>query len=439
MPEHPVDEAAAMRDARDRDAALCAVARRFGTPLLVIDERRLREGMREVSRAFARPGWRCDVVYAAKALAVAAITRIAYDEGLLIDACSEGELQTALRSGVPASGCLLHGCAKTDRELELALSSQVAFVVVDHRGEIERLAQIARLAGRRIPVLLRVNVAIAAPTGAQVQTAAPDSKFGFPIDDGQATQAARLVHGDAALDFAGLHCHIGSQISDVGAFSAAVQRLAGFALRLKRETGIQIGVLNAGGGLAAGAKNDTATDPTPTQWADAIFAPLQTLYPDPARRPKILVEPGRCIVGRAGSSLYSIAVRKRLADGSEAVIVDGGMSDNPRPALYDATYPVIGLNPREATPERFVIFGRHCETDLLFRDVMLADPQAGDVLEVRNTGAYTYSMASNYNRFPRPAVVLLDATRARLIARREPIDHLLDLDIVDSTAGGPAE
>ena len=437
--ERQVDSPALATADTERARELEHMARRFGTPLLVIDERRLRAVMRRFVRAFARQGWRYEVVYAAKALALKAIARIAGDEGLMLDVCSEGELQTALQAGVAPKRCMLHGCAKTQRELALAVDEGVGLVVLDHQGEIGALAHEAKRAGASAGVLVRVNVGVAAATKAQIQTSAPESKFGFALDDGQAMAAIRGVREHPNLDFRGVHCHIGSQISDLSAYSRAVQRLADFAIGLTRDYGIPCPVLNAGGGLAIPSDDDDATAPAPEAWANAIYAVLERAFPDPGARPQLMVEPGRAIVARSGSTLYTIVVRKMLPNGSTALIVDGGMSDNPRPALYEATYPVELLaGERENALERATIFGRHCETDLLFRDVALPAPQAGDVLEVRNTGAYTYSMASNYNRFPRPAVVLVDGTRARVIAKREPLEHLLDLDVVDDVGAAEA-
>ncbi|MDQ6768010.1 MAG: diaminopimelate decarboxylase [Candidatus Eremiobacteraeota bacterium] len=426
-----IESSARRAQTSERDVAHTVA--RFGTPLLVIDERRLRATMRRFRAAFNRTGWRCDVVYAAKALALKAIARVTHEEGLALDVCSEGELETAMRAGVPAARCILHGCAKTDRELELAVQTGAGFVVLDHRREIDVLARIARQAGRQTPVLVRVNPGVSAATKSQVQTGAPESKFGFPISDGQAIDAIQRVRESQALEFHGIHCHIGSQITELASYALEIERLADFAARVERELATRCSIINLGGGLGIAQGDDETGAPTPEAWASAIFTQLERRFADGAQpRPQLMVEPGRAIVARAGTTLYTIVVRKDLADGTVALIVDGGMSDNPRPALYEATYPVtIASRNDNAADGRYTIFGRHCETDLLFRNVSLANPQPGDILEVRNTGAYTYSMASNYNRFPRPAVVLIDGERARLIARREPLEHLLDLDVLD--------
>jgi diaminopimelate decarboxylase len=413
------------------DKALSQAARRFGTPLLVLDERCLRRTMRAMRQAFSTPRWRCRVFYAAKALALKAVARIAHEEGLGFDACSEGELRTALEAGVPPGACLLHGCAKTAAELELAVRAGIGYVIVDNELEIDALARAASAASagsRRIPVLVRVNPAIPAPTQAHLQTGAPESKFGFPVTDGSARHAVRRIAAEAGLEFSGLHCHIGSQISNLDAYAAATAEVANLVRSLADEDGLHCRALNLGGGLAV--HPDDALSPAPAVWAEVLFAALERHLAGYEPRPCVFVEPGRSVVARSGSTLYTVCVRKRLADGSQALIVDGGLSDNPRPALYDACYTVSLLESAcEAPDGRYTVFGRHCETDLLFADVPLPNPRPGDILRVHDTGAYTYSMASNYNRFPRPAVVLVDGEEARLIARRETVERVLELDV----------
>jgi len=340
-------------------------------------------------------------------------------------------LQTAFKAGVPPRSCILHGCAKTKQELELAVQRGLRYVVVDHEAEIEALDHVARTRRARCAVLVRVNPGIAAATKSQIQTSAPGSKFGFPVQDGQALDAVRRVAQAEALDFAGLHCHVGSQIFDLQTYGVEIDGLAAFSAQLAREGGVAPSVINVGGGLGVG-DNDLSAAPAPEDWADTIFERVEHAFARSGLpRPHLMVEPGRAIVAAAGATLYRVAVVKTLASGERALIVDGGMSDNPRPALYEAAYRVTlaSGNRNAGADHHYTIFGRHCETDLLFRNVTLPATAAGDLLAVRNTGAYTYSMASNYNRFARPAVVLVDRGRARLIARREPLEHLLDLDV----------
>ncbi|HEY5093665.1 MAG TPA: diaminopimelate decarboxylase [Candidatus Eremiobacteraceae bacterium] len=400
----------------------------YGTPLLVIDELTLRGAMRRFSTAFAREGWTASVTYAGKALLVRAIARIASEEGLALDVCSLGEFETALRAGVPAADCIVHGCWKTAAELDAAILNGARHVVVDHRAEIDELGARAKAAGTTADVLVRVNPGIAAHTHELIRTGAPDSKFGFVLSDGQALAAVMAVLAHPNLRFAGLHCHIGSQISDLTSYETEVDELLSFARDVRRHCGAQCEVIDVGGGLGLGAGT---AELTPENWSDAIFSAFERGLADgELARPHIYVEPGRALVAQAGTTLYTIGVRKRLPDGCEALIVDGGMSDNPRPALYAARYDVSIVGREHEAPDgEYTIFGRHCETDRLVARVPLPAPQAGDVLAVADTGAYTYSMASNYNRFPRPAVVLVNEGRARLIAQREPLEHVLDLDV----------
>jgi diaminopimelate decarboxylase len=410
--------------------AAVELAKTFGTPLLAIDELRLRSEMQRFRKAFANPRWHCDIVYAAKALALKAIAKIAHEEGLGFDACSEGELQTALQAGIPASDCILHGCAKTERELQLALRSHVRFIVIDNYEEIVALRRLVEHANTRVPVLLRVNVGISAPTIAQIQTSTPESKFGFPIQDGQARAVAIDIARSPLLELCGVHCHIGSQIADLSVYAEVVRRLSNLVLTLECED-ISCKLINAGGGLGVPDNDTDSKGLNPEEWAKTLFGALDKWFPGDEKKRSLMIEPGRAIVARAGTTLYRVAVRKMMANGEQALIVDGGMSDNPRPALYDAAYPVsIASRPNEPPDGKYSIFGRHCETDLLFRAVPLPNPQVGDVLLVHNTGAYTYSMASNYNRFTKPAVVLTDENSTRIIAQREPLEHVLDLDAI---------
>ena len=411
------------------DAGLLAAA--YGTPLLVIDEDSLRATMRRFRAAFARAGWLTTVAYAGKALLVKTLARLADEEGLALDVCSAGELQTALAAGVEPARCVMHGCYKTEEELDLAVSQRVGFVVVDHRGEIEALSARADALGVTCRVLVRVNPGIAAQTHGRIQTGGPGAKFGFPIADGQALDAAVAIASQPGLELAGVHCHLGSQIYDLTLYQREVEALVDFAERAKRACRAAFEVLNLGGGL--GISEGERAAPPPEAWASMILDTLdRRLASSALPRPHVFVEPGRALVGPAGTTLYRIGVRKQLAGGARALIVDGGMSDNPRPALYQARYGVtLADRPDAPADGTYTVFGRHCETDELFVDVPLPDPQPGDLLAVRNTGAYTYSMASNYNRFGRPAVVLAGSGAHRLIATREPLDHVLDLDVWD--------
>lgn len=409
------------------------LARDFGTPLVVIDEVCLRSRMRRFRAAFTRPEWNASVTYAGKALLVAAVARVAHEEGLAVDVCSLGELETALRAGVPPERLIVHGCNKTREELATAVARKVRHVVVDHAAEIAVLGAIAADAGATCDVLIRVNPGIAAGAHELVQTSASTSKFGFAIADGQAMEAVVTAAASRSLHLSGIHCHLGSQIFDLAAYERAVDALVEFAQVARRVAGVSFDVIDVGGGLALG-DGSGEHGPDPEAWARTIFDAFERkLAQTTLSRPHVYVEPGRALVGPAGTTLYRIGVRKLLPDGKEALIVDGGMSDNPRPALYEARYRVVVADRVNAKPDgTYVVFGRHCESDRLFPDVALPDPQPGDLLAVRDTGAYTYSMASNYNRFARPAVVLAGNGSARLIARRESIDRVLELDVVEA-------
>src|SRR5690242_3609892 len=272
------------------------LAAEFGTPLLVIDEVWLRARMQRFRAAFERGGRDASVTYAGKALLVAAIARIANDEGLYVDVCSLGELETALRGGVPADRCILHGCYKTGDELAAAVRHRVRHVVVDHESEIAALADIARDAGRSVDVLLRLNPSIAAHTHELIQTAAPASKFGFSLSDTQAIDAVRATLDRPELRLSGIHCHLGSQIRELATYADAIDALIRFSETAHRQTGVRFEIVDVGGGLAIGDADGSA-EPTPESWADTLFEALERQLAGSAiQRPHLYVEPGRSLV-----------------------------------------------------------------------------------------------------------------------------------------------
>src|SRR5579864_801416 len=338
----------------------------FGTPLLVVHESELRATMRRFRDAFSRPAWQCSIVYAGKALMLQAIAQIAREEGLLLDVCSEGELQTILRAGISAEWCVFHGCAKSAHELKLALSSGTRFVVVDNAAEIVALSHIVVARAQQCTVLVRINPGVAAATQPQIQTSGAGSKFGFPVNDGQAEAAVIALQQTAGLLFAGLHCHIGSQIFELDSYEAEIAGLADFAALLRRKHAIDCAVVNLGGGLGL-SESSARPAPSAQAWADTVFNSIDKHFGQAnLPRPSLMVEPGRAIIAGAGTTLYRVVVEKTLGTGERALIVDGGMSDNPRPALYQAAYEVALASGERNAPadRRYTVFGRHCETDL---------------------------------------------------------------------------
>jgi diaminopimelate decarboxylase len=400
-------------------AAASELATRFGTPLLVLCEETLRAQARRYREA--APG--ALVVYGSKALPSVALLRLFAEEGLGADVSTLGELEFARRAGVPGDRLVVHGNNKSDDELRAAAESGAAYVVLDALDEIERAAA----AGVR-RVLVRVTPGIDADTHDAIRTAHHGSKFGLPPE--QALEATRRAR-NAGLDVAGLHVHIGSQLLELGAARLAVDWIAGFAAECRDDLGWEPAVIDLGGGHGI-AYVEEERAPSVEEFVGALAARVQrewSLYG--LTPPRLILEPGRALVGRAGVALYSVGVVKHASETTTYVAIDGGMSDNPRPQLYGARYSALLANrAEEATDGWYTVCGKHCESgDVLIERVQLPEPRRGDVLAVPAAGAYTLGMASNYNAVPRPAAVLVRDGDARLIRRRETLDDLLALEL----------
>lgn len=407
------------------------LAREFGTPLYVVDEERLRANCRAYVAAFraALPGARA--VFASKALCCMATCRLAYDEGLGIDVVSAGEIHTALRAGVPADHLVLHGSNKTPDELRLALEVGVGRIVVDNFYELDLLDSLTASRSVPVDVLLRLTPGIEPHTHKAIRTGGVDSKFGFGMLDGAAREAVARALDIPALRLRGIHCHIGSQIMDLEPFALAAEAMMEFAAWMAREHGASVEEVDLGGGLGIRYLPEDRP-PAIEAYAGTIARIVRGRAAEHGLPlPRVLVEPGRSIVGDAGATLYTVGAVKRIAGVRTYVSVDGGMYENPRPALYGAAYQAV-LAERLADPaaERVTIAGRCCESgDVLVWDACLPEPRPGDLLAVFCTGAYNYSMAGNYNRYPRPPIVFTGGGRARVVVERETIDDLLARDV----------
>lgn len=405
------------------------LAHEHGTPLYVFDEAVIRGRCREFRAAMGDAG---DVAYAGKAFLCQAIVRIIDEEGLSLDVVSGGELYTALQAGFPADRIVLHGNNKSDEELRAALEAGVGRVVVDNFHEIDRLSDLAVRAGRRQPVLLRVAPGIEAHTHEYISTGGQDSKFGFDVATGQALEAVERALAAPGLEWTGLHCHVGSQIFEIEPFRLAARRLMELGAEVRLRTGALLREADIGGGFGV---RYLPSDQPPAA-ADAVGAALAELRRSAAGFglpvPRLMIEPGRAIVGEAGYTLYTVGAVKRIPGVRTYLAVDGGMADNPRPALYGAEYTAVIADRPEAPPVETVrVVGRYCESgDVLIREIALPEARPGDVLALFTTGAYHYSMASNYNRFPRPAAVLVAGGRADVIIERETFADLVRQDRV---------
>ncbi|MGP0029845.1 MAG: diaminopimelate decarboxylase [Acidimicrobiales bacterium] len=399
---------------------LLDLAAEFGTPLFVYDEDHLRHACREAVDA-----WGDGVAYGTKAFLCRAMARLAHEEGMQLDVASGGELEVALSAGVPAERLVLHGNNKSEDELRDALSAGVGRIVVDSFDEIARLGRmldVPTARPERPQVLVRVTPGVEAHTHEFVRTGQEDSKFGFSVASGAATEAVAALELLPAVALVGVHAHIGSQVFDASSFEQAAEVLGTFFAPLA------LPELVVGGGLGVPYVNGESA-PTQAQWAAATREACRRVGVDPATR--ISAEPGRSIVATAGITLYTVGTIKELPGIRTYVSVDGGMSDNPRPVLYGSGYEAFLPRAVEAVRPRAIrLVGKHCESgDVVVPDAYVPDGlHVGDVVATPVTGAYGYAMASNYNKVPRPAVVFVTDGRARVVVRRETMDDLMRLD-----------
>lgn len=401
----------------------------FGTPLYVMDEVALRTRCREYLAAFRSRYPRVEVSFAGKAFLCSGICPIIRQEGLRLDVASGGELYTALKAGFPADGISLHGNNKSLEELEMALDAGVGHIIVDNFLELGRLAEMTRERPAPQPILIRAAPGIDPHTHRRISTGQVDTKFGFDVGSGAILEAVRQASETPGVKLLGLHCHVGSQLLDTECHEDSVAVMVDLLASIRDRFGIQFEELNIGGGL--GIRYLASHQPPSVDgFAEAVIGRL-TAALDAAELeyPALLLEPGRSLVGEAGVTLYTLGGIKAIPGVRTYVSVDGGLSDNPRPALYEAKYTVLTANRmNEPHDTRVTVSGKHCETDVLFPDTDLADPHPGDTLAVLSTGAYNYAMASNYNRFRRPAVVLVADGHADLLVERESYDDLLKND-----------
>ncbi|MFC0031427.1 diaminopimelate decarboxylase [Micromonospora chaiyaphumensis] len=404
------------------------LAAEFGTPVYVLDEDDLRGRAREFRDAFPD----ADVYYAGKAFLCRAVVRMIAEEGLFLDVCSGGELATALSAGMDPARIGFHGNNKSVAELTRAVDAGVGRIIVDSFAEIDRLTALARERGVRPRVLVRVTVGVEAHTHEFIATAHEDQKFGFSLAGGAAAAAAFKILDEDVLELRGLHSHIGSQIFDASGFEVSARRVLALQAQIRDARGVELPELDLGGGF--GIAYTTQDDPAaPHELAKRLRKIVDgECAAEKLAVPHLSIEPGRAIVGPAVFTLYEVGTVKDVDGIRTYVSVDGGMSDNIRTALYDASYSATVANRASAAePMLARVVGKHCESgDIVVKDEFLpADVQPGDLVAVPGTGAYCRSMASNYNHVPRPPVVAVRDGRARLIVRRETEDDLLALDV----------
>ncbi|MCL6445428.1 MAG: diaminopimelate decarboxylase [Alicyclobacillus sp.] len=405
------------------------LAAEFGTPLFVYDEACIRQTIREFHAAFRRHGVKYQIAYASKAFCTVAMCQLVHEEGCGVDVVSGGELYTALQAGVPAEHIHMHGNNKTREELQYAVDAQIGVIVVDNFTELELLNDISAAAGRVTNVLLRIAPGVAAHTHEFISTGQQDSKFGFDLESGQAEQALAKLQGCKHLRGIGLHAHIGSQIFDSQGFVLSIQRLAALYVQGLR-AGLPFQVFNVGGGF--GIRYTQEDTPVPiSEHIDVIVRQTQEAFArSEVELPEIWIEPGRSIAGPAGITLYTVGTQKVIPGVRNYVAVDGGMTDNPRLALYGAKYEAVLANRMHDTKNTvWSVAGKCCETgDMVIWDAKLPAPRYGDLMAVFATGAYNFAMASHYNRIPHPAVVFVRDGEAVLVVERETWADVARLD-----------
>ena len=408
------------------------LAAKYGTPLFVMDEERIRSNCRKFKNSMdMHYGEKGMVLYASKAFSCKEIYRIVKDEGLGIDVVSGGELFTALSVDFPSDKIYFHGNNKTPAEILMAIENNVGTIVVDNLTELEFLSSIASSYNKTVNIMLRIKPGIDAHTHDFVQTGQIDSKFGFALETGEAEKAFKASMDMPSLNFKGLHCHIGSQIFDIDPFELAAKVMLEFAVDMKNKYNYEITELNLGGGFGISYLPEEKPTLLENYLGRVAKVINTTCEKHGFKIPNIRIEPGRSIVGDSGLTLYTVGGVKEIPNIRTYVSVDGGMTDNPRYILYGSNYELIVANKASQLKEKVVtVAGRCCESgDLIQENTLLQDVAAGDVIAVLATGAYNYSMSSNYNRVPRPAVVMLKDGKDRVIINKESYEDLVRNDI----------
>ncbi|MGM8214020.1 diaminopimelate decarboxylase [Bacillaceae bacterium W0354] len=404
---------------------------KYGTPLYVYDVNKIRNNAKTFINTFTNHDVNFKVSYASKAFSTIAMLQVIKQEGLNLDVVSEGELYTAIQADFPREKIHMHGNNKSFKELKMAIEEKIGCIVIDNFHEIAILEGLLEEQNESISILLRVTPGIEAHTHNYILTGQEDSKFGFDLSSGQADQALKHLLNNPRISVKGLHSHIGSQIFETTGFSMAIEKIFGVLEKWKDKYDFDAKVVNVGGGFGIKYTDDDtplSLDEYVNVIVDEVKAQVNLKQ---LQMPEIWIEPGRAIVGEAGITLYSIGSVKNIPNVRKYVSVDGGMTDNLRPALYQAKYNAVVANKvNEPTNQLVSIAGKCCETgDMLIWDLNVPEIEAGDYLAVFSTGAYGYSMANNYNRFPKPAVVFIEDGKDQLVVKRESIEDLTRFDL----------
>lgn len=408
------------------------LAEEYGTPLYIIDEEQFKNTIADFKYNFLSNQLKTNVIYASKALLNLYIAKIIDEAGLSLDVVSGGELYTALQAGFPPERIYFHGNNKLEKELRMAIESNVGTIVADNELEIEILSDLLQGYKKTQKVLLRVNPGIDAHTHEYIKTSKNDSKFGVSIFDEDTIEIIKRIDEDEYLEFKGLHCHIGSQIFQEDSFLKGSETMLDYISNLEKKENIPVEELNLGGGFGVYYTEEDKP------FRIASFLKKLTRFIEDYSKKKGLhlkqidIEPGRSLINNSGSTLYSVGGVKKTFGGKNYIFVDGGMTDNIRPALYQAEYEGVIANKAEETPSiKYTIAGKCCESgDLLIKDIMLPQAERNDLFLINSTGAYNYSMSSNYNRIEKPAMVFVKQGESKLAVRREEYSDLIANDVL---------
>lgn len=408
------------------------LAEKYGTPLYVVDENEIRKNCRAFVKSIEdNYNGHGTVAYASKAFSCMEMYRICKQENMSIDTVSAGEIYTALKAGFPAERIYFHGNNKTLDEIEFALDNNVGRIVVDNLTELEKIEKAAEKRNITAKIMFRIKPGIDAHTHSFIRTGQIDSKFGLALENGEAMVGVKRALALKNVELCGLHCHIGSQIFDISPFELAAEVMMDFIAKIKEETGAEIKELNLGGGF--GIKYTGEDKPAPySDYMNRVAAVIKKKAEEHSiELPFIIIEPGRSIAGAAGITLYTVGAVKEIENVRTYVSIDGGMTDNPRYILYQSTYEILCANKaNEPKTEKITLAGKCCESgDLIQENAMIQKVVPGDTIAVLSTGAYNYSMASNYNRIGRPAVVMTNNGESRIIVNRESFEDLVRNDV----------
>ncbi len=403
----------------------------YGTPLYIMDQKLIEDNMKKYKEYFVSEKFKTQVIYATKAFLNIGMCQLVNKFGLGVDAVSDGELFTIKHSGFPMENVYMHGNNKSDLELEMCIDYGVGTIIVDSFSELKKLEEICRIKKEKVKALLRVNPGIEAHTHEYIKTSKDSSKFGETIYEDKIYDIIKEFQKSEYVELLGFHCHIGSQIFDTKAFYEEIETMMKFIETVKEKLNFNTRVLNLGGGFGIYYVQGDKELNIPQIMKKMVEILENKLDEYEISLEKVIIEPGRSIVGNAGTTIYTVGGTKITHSGKKYIFVDGGMADNIRPALYQAEYEgCIANKMNEKTSDEVTVAGKCCESgDMLIKDTFMAEAQAGDILAVATTGAYNYSMASNYNRLRKPAVVLVKNGKSRLLVRRETYEDLIRNDV----------